>query len=142
MSRIIATQAATREQADSNVNMSLEIPFKFQEKSQVLQLKFTSEDKNKEKSKEKIWSANLAFELQSLGAIRIYIILDGKDVSMQFWTEKETTQQIFAKNFSMLRDRLKLAGYNISEMTASLGIPQEAEEESTKTKNGVIDEHV
>jgi hypothetical protein len=142
MSRIIATQAASREQADSNINMALEIPFKFQDKSQVLQLKFTSKNKDKDKSKEKIWSANLAFELQSLGAIRIYILLDGKDISMQFWTEKDTTQQVFAKNFSILRERLILAGYNISEMTATLGIPQEAKEESNKNKEGVIDERV
>lgn len=142
MSRIVATQAATREQSDSNINMALEIPFKFQDKSHVLQLKFTSKDKHKNKSKDKIWSANLAFELQSLGAIRIYIVLDGKDVSMRFWTEKQSTQQIFAENFPLLKDRLKIAGYRINEMTASLGIPKEAEKESAKNKNGIIDEHV
>ncbi len=144
MSRIVATQAAIREQPESNMNMALELPFKFQDKSQVLQLKFTSEnkDKNKEKSKEKIWTANLAFELQSLGAIRIYIVLDGKDISMQFWTEKPATQKIFVENFSTLKSRLKLAGYQISEMTANIGVPDEAQEEIKTNKQGQIDERV
>ncbi|MFK5984037.1 MAG: flagellar hook-length control protein FliK [Pseudomonadota bacterium] len=144
MSRIVATQAATREQPESNINMALELPFKFQDKSQVLQLKFTSENKNKNKntSNEKIWTANLAFELQSLGAIRIYIVLNGKDIAMQFWTEKPETQQIFVANFNSLKSRLKLAGYNISEMTSSMGIPEEAEEEIKVDKKGTIDERV
>ncbi|MFK5894056.1 MAG: flagellar hook-length control protein FliK [Pseudomonadota bacterium] len=142
MSRIVATQAAIREQPDSNINMALEIPFKFQDKSQVLQLKFTSEDKHENKSKGKIWTANLAFELQSLGAIRIYLILDDKDISMQFWTEKKSTQKIFAENFSQLRDRLKIAGYHIKEMIVSLGIPEQAKDEIKKTKKGLIDEQV
>jgi Flagellar hook-length control protein FliK len=142
MSRIVATQAAIREQADSNVNMALEIPFKFQDKSQVLQLKFSSEDKHDNESKEKIWTANLAFELQSLGAIRIYLVLDGKEVSMQFWTEKQSTQQLFAENLLHLKNRLKIAGYHIKDINVSQGVPEEASEEVNSSKEGVIDERV
>ena len=142
MSRIVATQAAIREQADSNVNMALEIPFKFQDKSQVLQLKFTSEDKHENKSKGKIWTANLAFELQSLGAMRIYLVLDGKEVSMQFWTEKQSTQQLFSENLIHLKNRLKIAGYHIKDFNVSQGIPEEAAEEVNSSNEGVIDERV
>jgi len=137
-----ATQVTTREQGDPNVNLAMELPFKFQDKSQVLQLKFSSEDKEEEKSKGKVWTANLAFELQSLGAIRIYISLDNKDIAMQFWTEKSSTQKIFTENFHILQDRLKLAGYHINQMVASIGIPEEAEEERKQSKKGLIDEQV
>lgn len=142
LSRLLATQAGNREQADSNINMTLEIPFRFQEKSQVLQLKMSSKKHGNDDTDGKIWTANLAFELQSLGPIRVYVTLDDKDVAMQFWTENPSSQAIFKENFSLLTERLSAAGYRISQLGSYLGIPEEAQQEIKKNKLGVVDEHV
>jgi len=142
LARIMATQGGNREQADNNLNMALEIPFRFQEKSQVLQLKMRSTDKEFDDTGGKIWTANLAFELQSMGPIRIYITLDGKDVSMQFWTEKAESQVIFQENFTLLTERLAIAGYRVSQLGSYLGVPDEARQEIKQNKQGVVDEHV
>ncbi len=142
IARILATAAANREQADSNFNLALEIPFRFMDKSEIMQLKIRQEENKKEGKSKKIWTANLAFELEKLGPVRIYIALQNKDVSIQFWSEKATTQKCFSDNFYLLKQRLTEFGYRITSLSALLGIPEDAEKEIQHHINRLIDEKV
>ncbi|MCP3851423.1 MAG: flagellar hook-length control protein FliK [Gammaproteobacteria bacterium] len=141
LSRIIITQFQNRESGDQSF-LNIEIPFKHNDQQEILQLKIREELKEKEAELgNKIWTVNMAFNLESLGGIRIYITLDKKDIAMQFWTEEKESQQLFQKYFSLLNSRLTMAGYTISQLAAFHGMPEEAEKEQNKS-NFIIDERV
>ncbi len=141
LSRIIITQFQNRESGDQSF-LNIEIPFKHNDQQEILQLKIREELKEKEAELgNKIWTVNMAFNLESLGGIRIYITLDKKDIAMQFWTEEKESHQLFQKYFSLLNSRLTMAGYTISQLTAFHGMPEEAEKEQNKS-NFIIDERV
>jgi len=141
LSRIIITQFQNRESGDQSF-LNIEIPFKHNDQQEILQLKIREELKEKEAELgNKIWTVNMAFNLESLGGIRIYITLDKKDIAMQFWTEEKESQQLFQKYFNLLNSRLTMAGYTVSQLAAFHGMPEEAEKEQNKS-NFIIDERV
>ncbi|MCU7833732.1 MAG: flagellar hook-length control protein FliK [gamma proteobacterium symbiont of Taylorina sp.] len=142
LSRIISTQLQTRERGTDQIQLNFEIPFRNNDQQEVLQLKIREEIKENEAQKgNKIWTVNLAFHLQSLGGIRIYITLDKQDLSMQFWTEEKNTQQLFQTYFSLLTERLHDAGFTISKLGAFHGIPETAKKEQQDSQF-IIDERV
>ena len=142
LSRIIATQLTTRESRTEQVQINIEIPFRNNDQQEVLQLKIREEKKQSEAEKgNKIWTANMAFHLPSLGGIRIYITLDKQDLAMQFWTEEKNTQQLFQQYFSLLTERLYEAGFNISQLSVFHGIPDAAQKEQ-KSSTFIVDERV
>lgn len=142
LSRIIATQLTTRESRTEQVQINIEIPFRNNDQQEVLQLKIREQKKQSEAEKgNKIWTANMAFHLPSLGGIRIYITLDKQDLAMQFWTEEKNTQQLFQQYFSLLTERLYKAGFNISQLSVFHGIPDAAQKEQ-KNSTFIVDERV
>jgi len=142
LSRIIATQLQTRERSADQIQLSFEIPFRNNDQQEILQLKIREEYKETEAEKgNKIWTVNLAFHLPSLGGIRIYITLDKKDLSMQFWTEEQNAQHLFQQHFSLLSERLYDADFTISQLKAFHGIPEAAQTEQ-QSSQFIIDEKV
>ncbi len=141
LSRIVINQLQTREGGEQSF-LNFEIPFRHNDQQEVLQLKIREELKQKEgKQGNKIWTVNLAFELKSLGGIRIYITLDKQDIAIQFWTENKQSQQLFQKYFHLLSERLTEADFTISQLAAFHGIPEEAEKELSNHQF-IIDEKV
>ncbi|MBF0265248.1 MAG: flagellar hook-length control protein FliK [Gammaproteobacteria bacterium] len=151
LNRMMATQINTREQGEQQNTISLELPIRLLDKTQILQMKFKAQ-KKQHKKEEKIWTANLAFELPSLGEIRIYITLDYNDVAIQFWLEQDSSKSIIQENFSLLSERLLEAGYSISQLQAFHGIPGDAQESGSeagsetsttdKASDSLVDLHV
>jgi len=141
LSRIVISQLHTRESGDQSF-INFEIPFRHNDQQEVLQLKIREQLKEKEAEQgNKIWTANLAFHLKTLGGIRIYITLDKQDLAIQFWTEKKENLDLFQNNFSLLSERLLAAGFTLSQIKAFHGIPEEAEKEQTNSQF-IIDEQV
>ena len=141
LSRIVVTQLQTREGGDQSF-LNVEIPFRHNDQQEILQLKIREEFRKKEAEQgNKIWTVNMAFNLQSLGGIRIYITLDKNDLAIQFWTEEKESQQLFKNYFSLLKERLTAADFTISQLTAFHGIPEEAKKEQLKSQF-IIDERV
>ncbi len=141
LSRIVVNQLQTREGGEQSF-LNLEIPFRHSDQQEVLQLKIREGFKQKEGQQgNKIWTVNLAFELKTLGGIRIYITLDKQDLAIQFWTENKEAQQLFQKNFSLLNERLIEADFTISQLAAFHGIPEAAKKEQ-KQSQFIIDERV
>ncbi len=141
LARIISSQLHSRESSDQAF-YNFEIPFRHNNQTEVLQLKIREQHKQKEQQKgNKIWTVNLAFHLQTLGGIRIYITLDKQDISIQIWTEEQHAQQLFQQNFYQLQERLTDAGFNISQLKAYHGIPEQAQKEH-KDSPFIIDEQV
>ena len=83
----------------------------------------------------------MAFNLQSLGGMRIYITLDKQDLAIQFWTEEKDSRQLIQHYFNLLSERLINAGFTLSQLTAFHGMPEEAEKEQSKSQF-IVDEHV
>ncbi|MCW8931092.1 MAG: flagellar hook-length control protein FliK [Gammaproteobacteria bacterium] len=141
LSRIVVTQFQSRESSDQSL-MNFEIPFRHNDQQEILQLKIREEFKEKEADLgNKIWTVNMAFYLQSLGGIRIYITLDKKDLAIQFWTEEKESKALFQKYFYLLNERLTSEGFTISQLAAFHGIPKEAEKEQIKS-HFIVDERV
>ncbi len=129
LARIISGQLQSRESGEQAV-FSFELPFRHNNQTEVLQLKIREQLKQEEAQKgNKIWTVNLAFNLQSLGGIRIYMTLDQMELAMQIWTEEAHTQILFQQNFYQLKERLLDAGFNISQLKAYHGIPDSAVKE-------------
>ncbi len=141
LSRIVVNQLQTRESSEQSF-INFEFPFRNNDQSEVLQLKIREERQEKEAQKgHKIWTVNLAFHLQSLGNIRIYITLDDNDLAIQFWTEEKSSQQLFSQYFHLLSERLNNAGFTLSQLVAFHGMPEEAQQEQSKS-HFIVDEHV
>ena len=141
ISRIILTQLHSREGGEQQF-LNFEIPFRHNDQQELLQLKIREEYRQKEAKKgNKIWTVNLAFNLQSLGAIRIYITMDKKELSIQFWTEKKASQALFHRYFHILNERLSSAGFNINQLIAYTGMPEKAREEQQHS-HFIVDEKV
>lgn len=141
LSRIVVNQLQTRETGDQSF-LNVELPFRHNDQQEVLQLKIRQEFKDKEAQQgNKVWTVNMAFNLQSLGGIRIYITLDKQDLAIQFWTEQQDSQQLFQHFFNLLSERLIDAGFTLSQLAAFHGIPEEAKTEQKKTQY-IIDERV
>ncbi len=141
LSRIVVNQLQTRETGEQSF-LNVELPFRHNDQQEVLQLKIREEFKDKEAQQgNKIWTVNMAFNLQSLGGIRIYITLDKQDLAIQFWTEKQDSRQLLQHYFNLLSERLIDAGFTLSQLAAFHGMPEEAETEQNKTQF-IIDERV
>ena len=141
LARIVSTQLQSRESSDQAF-YNFEIPFRHNNQTEVLQLKVREQFKQKEQQKgNKIWTVNLAFHLESLGGIRIYLTLDKLDLSIQVWSEEQHAQQIFQQNFYQLKERLSDAGFNITQLKAFHGIPEQARKEY-RDSPFIIDEQV
>ncbi len=141
LSRIIISQFQARESSDQSF-LNVEIPFRHNDQQEILQLKIREEKKEKEAELgNKIWTVNMAFNLQSLGGIRIYITLDKIDLAIQFWTEEKDSQRLIQNYFTLLSERLISAGFTLSQLVAIHGIPEEAQKEQTKSQF-ILDEKV
>ncbi len=141
LSRIVVNQLQTREGSDQSY-LNFEIPFRHNEQQEVLQLKIRQQlAETRAEQGHKIWTVNLAFELPSLGGIRIYITMDERDLAIQFWTEEKTSQQLFQQYFQLLNERLLDAGFSVSQLAAFHGLPEAAEQE-LNNGNFIIDEQV
>ncbi len=103
LARIVSTQLQSRESSDQAF-YNFEIPFRHNNQTEVLQLKVREQFKQKEQQKgNKIWTVNLAFHLESMGGVRIYLTLDKLDLSIQIWTEEQHAQQLF-QHFTSLKN--------------------------------------
>lgn len=141
LSRIVVSQLQTREGGEQSF-LNVEIPFRHNDQQEILQLKIREAFKeNEAEHGNKVWTVNLAFDLKSLGGIRIYITLDKDALAIQFWTENRASQQLFEKYFSLLSERLTESGFTISQLTAFHGIPEEAQKEQANSQF-IIDERV
>ncbi len=141
LARIISGQLQSRESGDQAV-FSFELPFRHNNQTEVLQLKIREQlQEEKAQKGSKIWTVNLAFNLQSLGGIRIYMTLDQMELAIQIWTEEAHTQILFQQNFYHLTERLLDAGFNISQLKAYHGIPDSAVKEQQDSPF-IIDEQV
>ncbi|MCU7798813.1 MAG: flagellar hook-length control protein FliK, partial [gamma proteobacterium symbiont of Lucinoma myriamae] len=141
LSRIIITQLHTREGGDQSF-INFEVPFRHNDQLEVLQLKIREKLQEKEALEgNKIWTVNMAFHLKTLGGIRIYITLDKQELAMQFWTEEKASQRLLQHYFPLLSERLVEAGFSISQLSAFHGIPEDAENEQSKSQF-IIDERV
>ena len=141
LSRIVVSQLQTREGGEQSF-LNVEIPFRHNDQQEILQLKIREAFKeNEAEHGNKVWTVNLAFDLKSLGGIRIYITLDKDALAIQFWTENRASQQLFEKYFSLLSERLTESGFTISQLTAFHGIPEEAQKEQAISQF-IIDERV
>ncbi|MCU7938459.1 MAG: flagellar hook-length control protein FliK [gamma proteobacterium symbiont of Bathyaustriella thionipta] len=141
LSRIVINQFHAREGGDQSF-INFEIPFRHNDQQEVLQLKIRERLKEKEAEQgNKIWTVNLAFHLNTLGGIRIYITLDQQDLAIQFWTEKKHSQYLFEKYFSLLSKRLLESGFTLSQLAAFHGMPEEARKEQ-RNSEFIIDEQV
>ena len=141
LSRIIVTQLQTREGGEQQL-LNFEIPFRHNDQQEILQLKIRQQLREDEADKgNKIWTVNMAFHLQSLGGIRVYITADKQDLAIQFWTEEKESQQLFKKHFPLLTERLLGAGFTLSQLSAFHGIPEAAEKEQ-KNSQFIIDERI
>jgi hypothetical protein len=139
ISRIVVTQLQSRESSDQSF-LNVEIPFRHNDQQEVMQLKIREEFKEKEAEQgNKIWTVNLAFDLDTLGGIRIYITLDKKDLAIQFWTEKVESQKLFQKYFSLLSERLTDSDFTLSQLTAFHGMPEEAEKEQAQSQFIIVE---
>jgi len=141
LSRIVINQLHSRESSDQTF-MNFEIPFRHADQYEVLQLKMREQYKNEQAQEgNKIWTVNLAFHLDRLGDIRIYITLDKQDLAIQFWSEQENSQKIFEQNFYLLKERLTDAGFIISQLSSFYGLPEAAKQEQ-KNSLFIISERV
>lgn len=141
LSRIIITQLHTREGGDQSF-INFEVPFRHNDQQEVLQLKIREELQEKEALEgNKVWTVNLAFHLNTLGGMRIYITLDQLDLAMQFWTEGKKSQRLLQNHFPLLSERLIEAGFTISQLSAFHGMPEEAKNEQSNSQF-IIDERV
>lgn len=141
LSRIIVNQLQTREGGEQ-AYLNFEVPFRHGERQEVLQLKIRQQlAEKKAEQGHKIWTVNLAFELPSLGGIRIYITMDQRDLAIQFWTEEKASQVLFQQYFQLLNERLINAGFSVSQLAAFHGLPEAAEQE-LNSSTFIIDERV
>ena len=144
LSRISINQLHNREAGDQSF-INFELPFRHNDRQEILQLKIRQQSTHQDSQREdKIWTVNLAFHLSSLGAIRIYIIMEKQELSMQFWTEKKSSQHLFQNYFPLLNERLLASGFSIAQLSAFHGMPEQAEQEQQNQQNQqfIIDERV
>ncbi len=89
-----------------------EIPYFQGETLETLRLTI-SQESSQEKSgqpREAPWSVTLELEPENLGKIRVKILIQGEKINSFFWSERQTTRQLFEKHFDVLKHQLQKAG--------------------------------
>ncbi len=145
VSRIVLGQLQTRESSDQAF-INFEIPFRHNDRLEILQLKLRQQSlaqntTDENSIDEKIWTVNLAFHLETLGEMRIYISLNKKELDFQIWTEQRRSQKIIEQYSFLLTDRLVKQGFSIHQFSVFHGIPETAQKEQ-ETSTYLLDEQV
>jgi len=111
----------------ANAGLTLELPIRHGEQAEVIQLRITrdaqsdAEDPNAPGQ----WCATLAFELETLGAVRARVTVAGQLVSTDLWAEREATVELFNGHLDTLNKGLVEAGLVVGRLGCQLGTPPE-----------------
>ncbi len=98
------------------------------------------DDENEGRSREFVpWSVTLSFELEILGAMRAYILLIGKQVSVTLWAEQEETAALFNHHAPTLKENLEQAGLQVSTIQAHQGLPEQLQHSAWQGRDSLLD---
>ena len=85
------------------------------------------------------WSISMAFDLQSLGPVRILVTLLQQQISVTFWAEQTETHYLFKQHATQLHDQLNNAGLNVGRIQCRPGKPEHTDFHSQNTMT-LVDE--
>ncbi len=85
----------------------LELPIKEKEKIDIISLKISEEENQKEdQESQKQWAINLSFKLEGLGSLHAKLVLGGHKIQATLWAEDQTTFELIQNNIDLLQQRL------------------------------------
>lgn len=76
----------------------LEVPIRFQERTELVQMKIRRDGSKTKDPDQQTWSIDIAFDLENLGAIHANIRYTQERISTIIWAEREQTQKIFSRH--------------------------------------------
>jgi len=111
----------------ANAGLALELPVRHGEQAEVVQLRITRDAQGDAEDPDAPaqWCATLAFELETLGAVRARITVAGQVVSTDLWAEHEATVELFNGHLDKLHKGLVEAGLVVGRLGCQLGTPPE-----------------
>jgi len=110
-----------------NAGLTLELPVRHGEQAEVIQLRITRDAQSDAEDPDAPgqWCATLAFELETLGAVRARVTVAGELVSTDLWAEREATVELFNGHMDTLHNGLVEAGLVVGRLGCQLGTPPE-----------------
>ena len=130
-----ATQAETARPA-----LVFDLPLRSDQGIDVFQLRIQRDAHNEaDEDGSTPWSVSLAFELESLGPVRVLVSLLQRQVSVSFWAESADTTRLFTDHLAALQEQLDTAGLQVGRLQCRHGQPTAAEFHTSRTP-GLVDE--
>ncbi len=105
----------------------LQLPVLVQGQQQFVELAISEReaDGSSANGNKRAWQLTMKFQLAEHGHLLVQVHLMGTEVSMQFYTETEQTQQLTSKWLPLFKDRLKVQGIEIKDIQVQRGkIPE------------------
>lgn len=136
-------QSIQQSEGQQRPNWLLELPIR-QADGQImtLQLEIQRDREEDEKAQRPaIWTISLAFELQTLGAIRAGLTLVGENqVGVSLWADEASTVELFEQHKSELQQGMEDAGLMVSRVGCQQGLPVKNRSGAVFADQGLVDE--
>lgn len=124
LARIQLGQLASLPTDQNNAVWMLEVPVRFQERTDLVQMKIKRDGSKNANPEQQTWSIDIAFDLENLGAIHANIRYAQERISAIIWAEREQTQKLFSSHLQELRAQLGNAGLDIAALEVKTGTPK------------------
>ena len=105
------------------VFFTFELPLRWGERVDVVQLRIEQEKSGKEKNGERVWTVQLTFDLEYLGPIYVRVNLQGQQISTRFWAEQAQAADLFRQYLSDLETRFAAVGLSTGTISCHIGRP-------------------
>ena len=123
----LASLVQSQAGGDSQPTTALQMEIPVRELPTPVQLRIRGEDgapgKRKAGRRERQWKIDLAFDLESLGALQVRAELCDRHISGQLWAERPATAELIQREMGELRRALSEAGLKIGELDCHRGTP-------------------
>lgn len=116
-----------------------ELPVRHQNAIDLFKLRIEQEDgSNEQATNHRTWLIQLAFNLESLGAVHAHVRLKHGRVSANIWTEQPQTATLFNEHMQQLHNRLSKQGLNVGDFNCQPGPPPQNVQQAYD-RNRIVD---
>jgi len=128
LARLQLSQLVTQAHHDDDRrSWIMELPLRFDEHLDLIQLHIEKELKRQHKKPTALWTVTLSFDLPSLGPVQARVTLAGKTIHTSFWAQRPQTTDLIHDHLPTLQQRLREAGLTVGSLHAHEGpAPQAA----------------
>lgn len=127
----VAQLSSTTVDTDNKQVWLFDIPLikENQKEHDLIQVKIDVEKENGDDNKNRLWTVQLALDLNTLGPLQAKISLQDNKVQAHFKSSDPLQQQLIEEHLDILRDKLNTAGLLVEKLICTQGLVEQSDPE-------------